>query len=425
MSVNPDGFEAAPLTGDAANTPEPSDLPGGNVPTGLRGPFVRARMAFNPESSRPARLLAERRRRRKHDRHKRVKVAFFRYCYYEPAFKYFVEQVLDADFLPLPAATKQTSDLGAQHSTDYVCTPFKHILGDFIEALEAGADVLVQFGGPCRLGYYGELQESILRDMGYDFDMLNFSGGIEGGWVGWARQCIKVVNPDISVPHAVPQLLACGAMVAKLDEARDFYLANAGFEVERGSFHRAWERFLERMNGVVSVAQINETFAISMDEMRQIPVDKPDDPVRIGIVGEMFTAIDARSNLGLDEKLTGLGTEVHRALNLTNRFLRYNEPNLRVGCGDYVSFDMGPTSTLTIATARKYAQAGFDGLVHAKSAGCTPEIDCMPVLQRIGEDFRIPVLYLTYDSQTSDTGLDTRLEAFNDMLCMKKEKIRR
>ena len=59
---------------------------------------------------------------------------------------------------------------------------------------------------------------------------------------------------------------------------------------------------------------------------------------------------------------------------------------------------------------------------HAKSAGCTPEIDCIPVLQRVSEDFRMPILYLTYDSQTSDTGLDTRLEAFYDMLSMKKEK---
>lgn len=388
-------------------------------------PSIRARMTFNPDKTRPPRLLREKRHRFKRDRHKRVKVAFFRYCYYEPAFKYFVEQVLDADFLPLPAATKLTTDLGAQNSTDYVCTPFKHILGDFIEALEAGADILVQFGGPCRLGYYGELQESILRDLGYEFDMLNFSGGIEGGWVGWARQCVKTVNPDISIPHAIPQLLACGNMVAKLDEARDFYLANAGFETEKGAFRRAWASFMERMKGATTSSEINAVFQTGMDAMRAIPLDKPADPIRIGIVGEMFTAIDGRSNLGLDEKLTGLRAEVHRSLNLTNRFLRYNEPNLRVGCADYVSYDMGPTSTLTIAAARKYAAAGFDGLVHAKSAGCTPEIDCVPVLQRIGEDFRVPVLYLTYDSQTSDTGLDTRLEAFYDMLAMKKERIQR
>ena len=49
----------------------------------------------------------------------------------------------------------------------------------------------------------------------------------------------------------------------------------------------------------------------------------------------------------------------------------------------------------------------------------------MPVLQRISRDTGVPVLYLSYDSQTSDTGLDTRLEAFYDMIAMKKETARR
>ena len=385
---------------------------------------VRAKIAVEQRKREP-RLIPGKRRTFKRDRHKRTKVAFFRYCYYDPAFKFFVEQVLDADYLPLPEATKVTTELGAQHSTDYVCTPFKHILGDFIEALELGANVIVQFGGPCRLGYYGELQESILRDLGYDFDMLNFSGGIEGGWIGWAKQCLKVVNPDIALPHAVKQLLVCGNMVTKLDEARDFYLANAGFERERDSFRRAWDSLMDAMRGVTRDREVNEAFRAGMDAMRAIPLDKPDNPIRIGIVGEMFTAIDERSNLGLDEKLVHMGVEAHRMLNLTNRFIRYNEPNLRVGCSAYATYDMGPTSTLTIAAAHKYAQEGFDGIIHAKSSGCTPEIDCVPVLQRISADFRIPTLYLTYDSQTSDTGLDTRLEAFYDMLAMKKEKMRR
>lgn len=386
---------------------------------------VRSRISVQAAAGRPRRLIAGKRRTFKRDRHKRTKVAFFRYCYYDPAFKFFVEQVLDADYLPLPDATKVTSERGAQYSTDYVCTPFKHILGDFIEALDLGADVLVQFGGPCRLGYYGELQESILRDAGYDFAMLNFSGGIEGGWVGWAKQCLKVVNPDIAVPHAVKQLLVCGNMVVKLDEARDFYLANAGFEQEKGAYRRAWASFMDDMRGATTDREVNDAYRRGMDAMRAIPLDKPDDPIRIGVVGEMFTAIDERSNLGLDEKLIGMGVEVHRMLNLTNRFIRYNEPNLRVSCGDYAAYDMGPTSTLTIAAACKYAQEGFDGIVHAKSAGCTPEIDCVPVLQRVSEDFRMPALYLTFDTQTSDTGLDTRLEAFYDMLAMKKEKTRR
>jgi len=157
-----------------------------------------------------------------------------------------------------------------------------------------------------------------------------------------------------------------------------------------------------------------------MEEMRAIPLDKPADPVRIGIIGELYTAIDENSNLGLDEKLMDMGVEVHRTLNFSNRYTHYNEENLRRTIAEYAEYDMGPTSTMTLAAAKKYAEMGFDGLVHAKCAGCTPEIDCIPVLRRISEDFHIPVLYLTYDTETSDTGLMTRLEAFYDMLAMKK-----
>lgn len=394
-----------------------------DVPTCTLTDHVRSKIVVELDKRRPPQLVPGKRRKFKRDRHKRIKVAFFRYYHYDPAFKFFVEQVLDAEYLPLPEATLRTTEMGAQNSSDYVCTPFKHILGDFIEALELGADVLVQFGGPCRLGYYGELQESILRDMGYEFDMLNFSSGIEQGAIGWTKQCIKTVNPDIDIPRAVRQLAAVANMAVKLDEAYDFYLANAGFECSRGSFSRAWESLMDAMRAATCDREINEAFREGMDAMRAIELDKPADPIRIGIVGELFTAVDARSNLGLDEKLLAMGVELHRAMNLTNRWIRYNEQNLRRSAADYLTYDMGPTSTITVAAARKYAQEGFDGIIHAKSAGCTPEIDCVPVLQRVSADFHIPTLYLTYDSQTSDTGLDTRLEAFYDMLAMKKEKM--
>jgi benzoyl-CoA reductase/2-hydroxyglutaryl-CoA dehydratase subunit BcrC/BadD/HgdB len=84
---------------------------------------------------------------------------------------------------------------------------------------------------------------------------------------------------------------------------------------------------------------------------------------------------------------------------------------------------MGPTSTANIWYAKECAENGYDGLVHVKSAGCTPEIDIMPVLQRIGADFKIPILYLIYDSQDGDAGLQTRIEAFYDMIEMRKKVI--
>ena len=361
------------------------------------------------------------RKRLRKERHKNKKVAVFRYAYYAPAFKYFAEQVLDCDYLQLPGATKRTMSLGIQISPDDVCTPFKHMMGDWIEALEEGADVLVQVGGPCRLGFYGEMQEEILRGMGYDFTMLNFSHGIEQGYVGWAKEAMKMVNSDIDIPHGVKQLLATGHMMTMLDRSRDLYMENAGFEIEKGSCRRAWENLLDTLYTCTTVKEMDSAFNDFSRTMREIELDKPQDPIRIGIIGEMYTAIDMESNLDLDEKLLGMGVEVHRMLNFSNRYTHYNEPNLRRGITDYVDYDMGPTTTLTLAAAKKYAEQGFDGLIHAKCAGCTPEIDAIPVIRCISEDFKIPVLYLTYDTETSDTGLMTRLEAFYDMLAMKKE----
>lgn len=55
-----------------------------------------------------------------------------------------------------------------------------------------------------------------------------------------------------------------------------------------------------------------------------------------------------------------------------------------------VQYEMGPTSTANIWCAKNYAVNGFDGIIHVKSAGCTPEIDVMPILQNISADYKIP-----------------------------------
>ncbi|MEA5020064.1 MAG: hypothetical protein VB027_06825 [Gordonibacter sp.] len=390
------------------------------------GEAPRARIVAGWQRLRLPRLVPlqprKNKRARKLDRHARTQVAFLRFGYYDIAFKYFVEQVLNAVYLPLPEPTKRTVELGSRNSSDSVCAPFKHILGDYIEALERGADVLVQFAGPCRLGYYGELQESILRDMGYDFKMLNFATVTGKPLTKYIEVCKKQVNPNLSVPHGVRAMLAMFSLIEHLDEANEFYLANAGFETERGSFDRVLAAYHADLRAAVSERDIADAHKRGMDALYALPVHKPVTPLRVGVVGEFFTVMDPHSNLGLEHKLLSMGLEVHRMLTLTSHQLRHNEKNLRTSVSDYVRYNMGPTSSMTVAATLKYAQEGFDGVIHAKSSGCTPEVDCMPVLQRVSRDTGLPILYLSYDSQTSDTGLDTRLEAFYDMLAMKKEK---
>ena len=61
---------------------------------------------------------------------------------FEPLAKIFGDEII----MP-PPITKRTLELGAKHSPESACIPFKYNLGNYLEALELGANVLVQAGG--------------------------------------------------------------------------------------------------------------------------------------------------------------------------------------------------------------------------------------------------------------------------------------
>ena len=58
--------------------------------------------------------------------------------------------------------------LGVLHSPEFACLPLKINLGNYLEALELGADTAIMVGGigPCRIGYYAQVQQEILQDLG-------------------------------------------------------------------------------------------------------------------------------------------------------------------------------------------------------------------------------------------------------------------
>jgi hypothetical protein len=352
------------------------------------------------------------------------KVAIPRYAEYNCAVKYILENGLDVTCVLQPKLTQHTLELGAKYSPDFVCTPFKTCLGSQIEALEAGADTLVMTYGLCKLGYYGELQEQILRDLGYQFEFVNMSEYSTGKKKDLIK-CVKKLNPNVKLAKAALAIVEGLKMAEYVDEITSDYYQSCGFELEKGAYRRVYNTFLSGMYAASSRGDIDDVYRKAKEGFAAIPIDKPETPLRVGIVGEFYTAMDAFSNLDLERKLAEFGVEVHRWMNVSHRMLHYpGEANPNVKIRDLCRYEMGPTSTANIWSARDYAERGFDGIVHVKSANCTPEIDIMPVLQTISGEYKIPVLYLTYDAQTSDVGLMTRLEAFYDMISMRKKVVR-
>ena len=100
------------------------------------------------------------------------------------------KNTLDCEIIIPPTPSKKTIELGNKYSPDFICLPFKYNLGNFIEALNLGADTIIHAGGGCKYGYYPEVQETSLRDLGYDFKFYN----LVSRRVFFFKYIYKVVN---------------------------------------------------------------------------------------------------------------------------------------------------------------------------------------------------------------------------------------
>lgn len=327
-----------------------------------------------------------------------------------------------AKVLVPPPITAATLEKGARHSPDFVCAPFKYNLGNMIEALDAGADVLVQAGGGCRFGYYAELQEQILRDSGYEFTFITLLSN-DGVGLSRIREISKQTGGESNPVKLAYALLLAIKMIKLMDGLDDYMRKNQGFETVNGSFQALKDKFLHSLYSVKTFAELRRTAARFRRAYRAVPLNKPQKRLRVGVVGELYDLMEAASNRRLEHELTQNGIEVTRFTNLTYLLFqkRKREKKTLKAASDYLKYTLGADGTETVSRAKTLAEAGYDGIIHVKPFGCTPEINALPMLMNIAEDYSIPILYLTFDSQTSETGVKTRLEAFCDMLKMNAE----
>ncbi|MEG0826449.1 MAG: hypothetical protein RR404_03150 [Bacilli bacterium] len=349
------------------------------------------------------------------------KISFPHFGNYSVPFGYFIKNVFDADFQPAPPITKRTLELGSINSPDFVCSPFKYNLGNYIEALEQGADTLIQIGGVCRLGYYGELQEQILRDLGYNFDFINLSSmNIHNPKSVWSE--LKRFNKKLSLKNVSKTIFICMEMVEEMDFLEKYIRKNVGFEIIIGSLDILYKEYLTKISQITTRKQLKKIYKEYLNKIEKVKLNKPKNLLKVGIVGEYYTIMEPFSNHFLERELASKGIYVTRNIDVSSTIFHRKIPKILKKISKYVKYDIGATGIDTVNSALLMAKKGYDGIIHVKSFGCTPEIDTMTILQNISQDYKIPIIYFSFDSQTSETGIKTRLEAFNDMIVMRKER---
>lgn len=337
--------------------------------------------------------------------------------------EYLLNHIVDANIMVAPKITARTIELGTKYSPEFVCTPFKYTLGTFIEALDLKADILIQAGGGCRYGYYSELQNQILEDLGYQFTYINL---VSGGNTDLKKiyHEFKKIDPKFRIIKALYYLFITSKMVKYMDQVDDYIRQNIGFEVKKGSFEEANQKMLNEFRNVKHFFTLRRLYKKHFKYIKKIPVQKPDNCFKIGVIGELYTLMEPFANYNLELILARYGIEVKRYTNAhyllfekkkeVKKYLKYAK--------EYIKYRMGADAADNIGRTKYLCTHGYDGIIHIKSSFCTPEIGAMPIISKICNTHDTPVIFFSFDASTSQVGIETRLEAFYDMIEMRRKK---
>jgi len=333
-------------------------------------------------------------------------------------------EVLDCEIILPPPMTKKTLELGTKHSPEFVCIPFKYTLGNYIEALEKGANFLLQAGGGCRFGYYAEVQKTILDSLGHDYEFYQIAENLNMWNI---LKDFKSINPKLSNYQIVMAFLLAYKKTKVLDELDNIIRKRIGFEKHDGDLENIKKRFLIRLDRAKTFREVNYVKKEILNDIYSVKLEKPKHLLKVGITGELYILMEPFSNFFIEKTLGKMGIEVHRHVTVTSilhesffhkrytdKFKKYASP--------YLKYHIGAHGTESVGRTHDMAKQGFDGVIHLKPFGCMPEISAMPALYKIAKNYKFPIIFFSFDAQTSETGIKTRLEAFYDMIQMKREK---
>lgn len=342
--------------------------------------------------------------------------------YYIPI-KYLIEKITKQKVLVAPKITRKTLELGAKYSPDFVCAPYKYNLGNYLESLELGANVLLQAGGGCRYGYYAELQEKTLKDLNYQFEFVNF---IKNNHVSIIEiyKFAKKYNKKLNILTYAYYLLTTFIMILVSDKLSINIRENIGFEVIKGSYETIEKKFYNDLSNTKSIIKTLKLYRKYKKYYQNIKLNKPDNCIKVLIVGELYTIMEPNASCYIERTLAKMGVMVKRYTNLTYLLLtkKFKLPYHLKKSKKYIKYHLGADATESIAYSLKHIKEGYDGIIHLKSFGCTPEINAMPILAQISEDNHIPILYFSFDTEDNTEAIKTKLEAFTDMLKSNKYK---
>jgi predicted nucleotide-binding protein (sugar kinase/HSP70/actin superfamily) len=333
---------------------------------------------------------------------------------------------LGIDYVMPPANSQRTLSLGSRHSPEGLCIPFKMTLGNMIESVELGADTLLTPGGYgiCRLGYYTRVQEQIVRNLGYDIEIIQM--GVSD------HKFLEILNMIRRISNNAPWHRILSAFrfgltkLNAIDQIEQMVQKIRPVELIPGTANQIYTKAIYAIDNADDYDTLKRVRADCIGQLKQIAINQQVRPLIVGITGEFYVVLEPFSSFDIERELGKLGVEVRRATFISGwtKFSFFLNPlgineksRIHKAALPYLKRDIGGDGWESVG--EKVLHAGeYDGLVHLAPFTCMPEIIAENIMPSTRED--IPVLTILCDEQIAKAGVLTRLEAFVDLLERKR-----
>jgi predicted nucleotide-binding protein (sugar kinase/HSP70/actin superfamily) len=330
-----------------------------------------------------------------------------------------------------PPITQKTISLGLTLAPEFVCFPLKVNLGNYIEAIEAGADLIFMAGGsgPCRFGYYGELQREILHEAGYPIDLLVLESPDAQLKDLWGK--LKRFLPRHRVADFIRAAYLAWLKAKALDDFDKLTNRIRPMEKWSGTLNQLQKKYYRALDEADLATDIKKVHRQGLAELRAVAVNPEIRPLRIMLVGEIYMVLEAQINFQIEQVLGEMGVAVTRTIYLTEWvyehlllgliYPHWNQKHY-LAAGPYLGNFVGGHGIETVAHTVSAGINNYHGVVQVAPFTCMPEIVAMQIIPVVTKDLDIPVLSLIIDEHAGEAGIHTRLEAFIDLLNYRRKR---
>ncbi|MCP6718417.1 MAG: hypothetical protein KJI70_02665 [Patescibacteria group bacterium] len=352
----------------------------------------------------------------KNKSNKKQVVTFARWGNYSIVFASLLKQ-LGMEVISPEKSNPNTIIQGARITPDMFCFPMKATIGSYLPALEKGAKTVFMVqnvGGSCRQRYYGIIQDKILKEDGWDINFVDL------------RTTPKDIYTKLKTASGVSTLEFIKIaifffkelrLIEKLEKMSQYYRPR---ELEKGKTDRALQWALLKLENLNQRKDFKNTKKQILKKFSEIQIDKNKKFPRVAIIGEIYTVCDSAVNFELEKKMGLERIEIYRQMDLSYHLKKLLYPwkdwIIQKTINPYLKSTVGGHGRDAVYEMLDYVKKDFDGVIQVLPMACMPEITIRPILERIHQQSKIPFLSLSLDEQVAEAGMNTRIEAFVDVV---------